>query len=41
MSAPAAVVDALVVSVSSQLGAKAVENLDNVRKLKEKYSKKM
>lgn len=40
MSAPAAVVDALVVSVSSQLGAKAVENLDNVRKLKEKYSKK-
>ena len=39
MSAPAAVVDALVIALSAQMGAEAVENLDAVQKLKERYRK--
>ena len=39
MSAPAAVVDALVIALSAQMGTEAVENLDAVQKLKERYRK--
>lgn len=41
MSAPAAVVDALVIALSAQMGAEAVENLDAVQKLKERYRKQI
>lgn len=39
MSAPAAVVDALVIALSAQMGEKAVANLKAVQKLKERYRK--
>lgn len=41
MSTPAAVVDALVVALSAQMGAEAVENLEAVQKLKERYRKQI
>lgn len=39
MSAPAAVVDALVIAFSAQMGEKAVANLEAAQKLKERYRK--
>ncbi|MCI6005921.1 MAG: MurR/RpiR family transcriptional regulator [Blautia sp.] len=41
MSAPAVVVDALVIALSAQMGAEAVENLDAVQMLKERYRKQI
>lgn len=41
MSAPAAVVDALVIALSAQMGAEALEKLDAVQKLKERYKKQI
>lgn len=41
MSAPAVVVDALVIALSAQMGAEAVENLDAVQMLKEQYRKQI
>lgn len=41
MSAPAAVVDALVIALSAQMGEEAVENLGAVQKLKERYRKQI
>ena len=41
MSAPAAVVDALVIALSAQMGGEAVENLGAVQKLKERYRKQI
>lgn len=41
MSAPVAVLDALVVALSAQMGAEAVENLEAVHKLKEEYRKQI
>ena len=39
MSTPSAVIDALVIALSDRLGSNAVANLNNVKKLKNKYGK--
>lgn len=39
MSTPSAVIDALVIALSDRLGSNAVTNLNNVKKLKNKYGK--
>lgn len=41
MSAPAAVVDALVIALSAQMGTEAVGKLDAVQRLKERYKKQI
>ena len=41
MSAPAAIVDALVIAFSAQMGARAVEKLDAVQQLKMKFRNKI
>ena len=41
MTTPIAVVDALVLALSAQMGATAVDRLEEIRKLKTEYGKQL